>query len=125
MYVHVQEFFARPPLKRSCQILLAVEKFVCLEVPNASPLALLVPTSRLAVMDDFVLKVHLPQLQEKVTQLFCILSMLGTVRALIWSGSAVTKSLIGIYAFQPDSTTSRLSHQPLFKATTQIDQLPL
>ena len=45
--------------------------------------------------------------------------MLGTVRALIWSGSAVTKSLIGIYAFQPDTATYRLSH-PLFKATTRL-----
>ena len=29
-------------------------------------------------------------------------------------------SLIGIYAFQPDTTTSRLSYQPLIKATTQL-----
>ena len=31
----------------------------------------------------------------------------------------MTKSLIGIYAFQPN-TTSRLSHQPLIKTTTQL-----
>ncbi|KAF9650351.1 hypothetical protein BDM02DRAFT_3223223 [Thelephora ganbajun] len=54
-----------------------------------------------AVMDDFVLKVYLPQLQEKVTELFL-------------------HSVNGIYAFQPDTTTSRLSHQPLIKATTQL-----
>lgn len=54
-----------------------------------------------AVMDDFVLKVYLPQLQEKVTEMFL-------------------HSVNGIYAFQPDTTTSRLSHQPLIKATTQL-----
>ena len=40
--------------------------------------------------------------------------------AFTWSGSAVAESLTGIYAFQPDTTTSRLSHQPLIKATTQL-----
>ena len=61
-----------------------------------SPLARVVPTPRLAVVDDFVLKVHLPQLQEKILQLFCIPSTVGTVCALIWSGSTVTKLFIGI-----------------------------
>ena len=46
--------------------------------------------------------------------------MVGAVRALIQSRPAVAKSLIGIYAFQPDTTTARLSHQPLIKATTQL-----
>ena len=46
--------------------------------------------------------------------------MVGTVRTLIWNGSIVTKSLIGIYAFQPDTTTYRLSHQPLIKATMHL-----
>jgi len=44
--------------------------------------------------------------------------MVGNISALICDGSA--KAPTGIYAFQPDTTTSRLSHQPLIKATTRL-----
>jgi len=73
-----------------------------------------------AVMDDFVLKVYLPQLQEKVTELF-LHSVNG--RRYLHPGVAGIYLLIGIYAFQPDTTTSRLSRQPLIKATTQLTAL--
>ncbi|KAF7306760.1 Sec8 exocyst complex component specific domain-containing protein [Mycena indigotica] len=54
-----------------------------------------------AVLDDFVLRVYLPQLEEKVSLLF---------------HQAVT----GPEAFQPDSSSSRLSPEPLVKASTQL-----
>ena len=57
---------------------MAPEKFVCLEAPNASPShGLSQHHARRssgpmvsAAMDDFVLRVYLPQLQEKVTEVF-------------------------------------------------------
>ena len=73
-----------------------------------------------AVMDDFVLKVYLPQLQEKVTELF-LHSVNGKLCFTLSYDEFITVyPLIGIYAFQPDTTTSRLSYQPLIKATTQL-----
>ncbi|KAJ7102110.1 exocyst complex component sec8 [Mycena belliarum] len=54
-----------------------------------------------AVLDDFVLKVYLPQLEEKVSFLF---------------HQAVT----GAEAFQPDPSSSRLSSEPLVKASTHL-----
>nr|GAT47843.1 Sec8 exocyst complex component specific domain-containing protein [Mycena chlorophos] len=54
-----------------------------------------------AVLDDFVLRVYLPQLEDKVTSLF---------------HHAVT----GLEAFQPDPSSSRLSPEPLVKASTQL-----
>ncbi|KAJ7783589.1 exocyst complex component sec8 [Mycena maculata] len=54
-----------------------------------------------AVLDDFVLKVYLPQLEEKVSFLF---------------HQAVT----GPQAFQPDPSSSRLSPQPLVTASTHL-----
>ncbi|KAJ6604476.1 exocyst complex component sec8 [Mycena vulgaris] len=54
-----------------------------------------------AVLDDFVLKVYLPQLEEKVSFLF---------------HQAVT----GPEAFQPDPSSSRLSPEPLVKASTNL-----
>ncbi|KAK7064373.1 Sec8 exocyst complex component-specific domain-containing protein [Favolaschia claudopus] len=54
-----------------------------------------------AVLDDFVLKNYLPQLEEKVSFLF---------------HSAVT----GPEAFQPDPLSPRLSPQPLVKASTHL-----
>ena len=46
--------------------------------------------------------------------------MVGVTSALIWGRSTVIEPLVGIYAFQPDTTTSRPSHQSLIKATTQL-----
>ncbi|KAF7339621.1 Sec8 exocyst complex component specific domain-containing protein [Mycena sanguinolenta] len=54
-----------------------------------------------AVLDDFVLKNYLPQLEEKVSFLF---------------HQAVT----GPEAFQPDPSSSRLSPEPLAKASTHL-----
>ncbi|KAK7059154.1 exocyst subunit [Paramarasmius palmivorus] len=54
-----------------------------------------------AVLDEFVLKVYLPQLEEKVSSLF---------------HHAVT----GPEAFQTDPLSKRLSPQPLVKASTQL-----
>ncbi|KAF7967561.1 hypothetical protein HWV62_33943 [Athelia sp. TMB] len=54
-----------------------------------------------AVLDDFVLKVYLPQLEDKVSSLF---------------HQAVT----GPEAFQADPSSSRLSPEPLIKASTQL-----
>ncbi|KAF8973579.1 exocyst complex component sec8 [Flammula alnicola] len=54
-----------------------------------------------AVLDEFVLTVYLPQLEEKVSDLF---------------HEAVT----GTEAFQPDPMSWRLSEQPLAKASTQL-----
>ncbi|KAF8213248.1 exocyst complex component sec8 [Mycena galopus ATCC 62051] len=54
-----------------------------------------------AVLDDFVLKNYLPQLEEKVSLLF---------------HQAVT----GPEAFQPDPLSSRLSPEPLAKASTHL-----
>lgn len=45
---------------------------------------------------------------------------MGEIVALVWSWFLTVHLFIGIYAFQPDTTTSRLSHQPLIKATTQL-----
>ncbi|EGO02554.1 hypothetical protein SERLA73DRAFT_165642 [Serpula lacrymans var. lacrymans S7.3] len=53
------------------------------------------------VLDNFVLKVYLPQLEEKVSTLF---------------HQAVT----GPEAFQPDPLSMRISLQPLLKASTQL-----
>ncbi|KAF7320273.1 Sec8 exocyst complex component specific domain-containing protein [Mycena kentingensis (nom. inval.)] len=54
-----------------------------------------------AVLDDFVLRVYLPQLEEKVSALF---------------HHAVT----GPDAFQPDPLSSRLSPEPLLKSITHL-----
>ncbi|KAJ6509353.1 exocyst complex component sec8 [Mycena vitilis] len=54
-----------------------------------------------AVLDDFVLKVYLPQLEEKVSFLF---------------HQAVT----GPESFQPDPSSARLSPEPLAKASTHL-----
>ncbi|KAG6860246.1 hypothetical protein C0995_013739 [Termitomyces sp. Mi166 len=54
-----------------------------------------------AVLDEFVLKVYLPQLEEKVSELF---------------HQAVT----GPDAFQPDPSASLLCPEPLVKASTQL-----
>ncbi|KAH7930548.1 exocyst complex component sec8 [Leucogyrophana mollusca] len=53
------------------------------------------------VLDDFVLQVYLPQLEEKISLLF---------------HQAVT----GPEAFQPDPLSTRFSPQPIFKASTQL-----
>ncbi|KAF8167728.1 exocyst complex component sec8 [Crassisporium funariophilum] len=54
-----------------------------------------------AVLDEFVLKVYLPQLEEKVSDLF-------------------HKAVSGTEAFQPDPQSLLLSSQPLAKATTHL-----
>lgn len=62
----------------------------------------IVPTqASSAVLDEFVLKVYLPQLEEKVSDLF---------------HDAVT----GSEAFQPDPLSWRLSTEPLVKACTNL-----
>ncbi|KII94197.1 hypothetical protein PLICRDRAFT_171865 [Plicaturopsis crispa FD-325 SS-3] len=53
------------------------------------------------VLDEFVLKVYLPQLEEKVSLLF-------------------RQAVTGPEAFQPDPSSARLSAQPLVKASTQL-----
>ncbi|THH02605.1 hypothetical protein EW026_g281 [Hermanssonia centrifuga] len=53
------------------------------------------------VLDEFVLKVYLPQLEDKVSELF---------------HQAVTSP----DAFQPDTTSTKLSTQPLVKASVQL-----
>ncbi|KAF4573092.1 hypothetical protein EYR36_007602 [Pleurotus pulmonarius] len=53
------------------------------------------------VLDDFVLKVYLPQLEEKVSSLF-------------------HEIVIGPEAFQPDPFSARLSNEPLLKASVQL-----
>ncbi|KAF9457349.1 Sec8 exocyst complex component-specific domain-containing protein [Collybia nuda] len=54
-----------------------------------------------AILDEFVLRVYLPQLEEKVSDLF---------------HDAVT----GPESFQPDPTSALLSPEPLVKASTQL-----
>ncbi|KAF5384828.1 hypothetical protein D9615_001370 [Tricholomella constricta] len=54
-----------------------------------------------AVLDEFVLKVYLPQLEEKVSDLF-------------------HQSVTGPEAFQPDPSSTLLSPEPLMKASTQL-----
>ena len=46
--------------------------------------------------------------------------MVSATSALIQGRSAVIEPLVEIYAFQPDTTTSRLHHQLLIKAITQL-----
>ncbi|KAL0951436.1 hypothetical protein HGRIS_008128 [Hohenbuehelia grisea] len=53
------------------------------------------------VLDEFVLKVYLPQLEEKVSTLF-------------------HEAISGPEAFQPDPFAKRLSPEPLVKASTQL-----
>ncbi|RXW22590.1 hypothetical protein EST38_g3261 [Candolleomyces aberdarensis] len=57
-----------------------------------------------AVLDEFVLKVYLPQLEEKVLDLF-------------------HEAVSGPDAFQPDPESLRLSSEPLIKASTQLMSL--
>ena len=57
--------------------------------------------------------------RRKLQSCFCIPSMVSATSALIWGRSTATESSVGIYVFQPDTTTSRPSHQPLIKATMQ------
>ncbi|EPQ60468.1 exocyst complex component sec8 [Gloeophyllum trabeum ATCC 11539] len=54
-----------------------------------------------AVLEEFVLKVYLPQLEEKVSELF-------------------HQSVTGPDAFRPDPTSLKLSPQPLVKASTEL-----
>ncbi|KAJ7225698.1 exocyst complex component sec8 [Mycena pura] len=54
-----------------------------------------------AVLDDFVLRVYLPQLEEKVSFLF-------------------QRAVKGPEAFQPDPLSARLSPEPLVKASTHL-----
>ncbi|KAI3622267.1 sec8 exocyst complex component specific domain-containing protein [Moniliophthora roreri] len=54
-----------------------------------------------AVLDEFVLKVYLPQLEEKVSSLF-------------------HQAVAGPEAFQTDHLSKRLSPEPLVKASTQL-----
>ena len=44
--------------------------------------------------------------------------MVGVISTLIWGRYTVTEPLVGIHAFQLDSTTSRPPHMPLVKAMT-------
>ncbi|KAF8898925.1 exocyst complex component sec8 [Infundibulicybe gibba] len=53
------------------------------------------------ILDDFVLKVYLPQLEEKVSLLF-------------------QQAVTGHEAFQPDPNFRKLSSEPLLKASTQL-----
>ncbi|KDQ63373.1 hypothetical protein JAAARDRAFT_169127 [Jaapia argillacea MUCL 33604] len=53
------------------------------------------------VLEEFVLRVYLPQLEEKVSLLF-------------------HQSITGPDAFQPDSSSTKLSPVPLIKASTQL-----
>lgn len=53
------------------------------------------------VLDDFVLKVYLPQLEEKVSELF-------------------SHAVNGPDAFQPDPASARLCSEPLIKSSTQL-----
>ena len=81
---------ARPPRKVLSKLtFMGPEKLICLEVPKASPSHGLSShhawrSSGLVVsvaMDDFLLKVYLPQLREKVMEVFCIPSMVGVISA--------------------------------------------
>ncbi|KAJ3563576.1 hypothetical protein NP233_g8850 [Leucocoprinus birnbaumii] len=53
------------------------------------------------VLEEFVLKVYLPQLEEKVLDLFHL-------------------AVSGPESFQPDPLSTNLSHEPLIKASTQL-----
>lgn len=68
-----------------------------------------------AVLDEFVLKVYLPQLEEKVSFLFHQ-AVTGMFRLPIFT-SFSGRSLLGPEAFQPDPSSLRLSPEPLVKVT--------
>lgn len=65
------------------------------------------------VLDDFVLKVYLPQLEEKVSNLFHqIVIGKSAVSTYFFSSFNV---IVGPEAFQPDPFSARLSNEPLLK----------
>jgi exocyst complex component 4 len=69
------------------------------------------------ILDDFVLKVYLPQLEEKVSGLFH-----QAVSSKYYDPTTCAMLIVspgGADAFQPDPSSSRLSHRPLVKAGTQ------
>lgn len=65
-----------------------------------------------AVLDEFVLKVYLPQLEEKVSSLF---HRAVTGMTLSFGSRLSLDRKIGPDAFQPDPLSSRLCPQPLIK----------
>lgn len=74
-----------------------------------------------AVLDEFVLKVYLPQLEERVSELFLHAVTGMRFAPVSYSLSDLIVSLrIGPEAFQPDPSSSRLSPEPLVKASTQL-----
>ncbi|KAG6336133.1 hypothetical protein ID866_2943 [Astraeus odoratus] len=70
-------------------------------ITNVLPHGMVNARSAVEVLDDFVLHVYLPQLEERTTLLF---------------HQAVSSS----DAFQPDILSTRFSTQPILKVTTQI-----
>jgi len=70
------------------------------------------------ILDEFVLKVYLPQLDEKVSTLFhqTITGACTWPRFFWWFSSPIP----GSDAFQPDPLSTRLSPQPLVKVTTLL-----
>jgi exocyst complex component 4 len=73
-----------------------------------------------AVLDEFVLKVYLPQLEEKVSELFHQ-AVTGMPLVLVSCALALICTItVGPDAFQADPSSSRLSPEPLVKASTQL-----
>ncbi len=72
-----------------------------------------------AVLDEFVLKIYLPQLEDKVSTVFhqtvTSKSMSCTVRT-----SLVSQAMLGPDAFEPDRASLALSSKPLVKAAVQL-----
>jgi exocyst complex component 4 len=70
------------------------------------------------VLDDFVLKVYLPQLEEKVSYLFHQ-AVTGTLMLYAAAVNLIWPVFAGPEAFQPDPSSSRLSPEPLVKVRHQ------
>ncbi|KAF5352783.1 hypothetical protein D9756_006065 [Leucocoprinus leucothites] len=70
-------------------------------VVDVLPMGLESARASSGVLEEFVLKVYLPQLEEKVLDLFHL-------------------AVSGPEAFQPDPLSTNISHEPLIKASTQL-----
>ncbi len=70
------------------------------------------------VLDDFVLKVYLPQLEEKVSSLFhqIVIGKMVVSACLYHS----LNFILGPEAFQPDPFSARLSNEPLLKVPSPM-----
>jgi exocyst complex component 4 len=68
------------------------------------------------VLDEFVLRVYLPQLEDKVSLLFHQ-ALSGMQLALLQSNRTLTSGTTGPEAFQPDPASIRFSTQPLAKVS--------